>query len=1183
MITKLMIKYSSGLLLIGFIFSNNTPFSVVSEQSGITKLKFETGTIDFNSIGNYTRLSAPSKGRTMDYGMPELPLFSTFFQLESGISYSVSYEVIRSHTITEIDLFPTQDSNTDWNEGDMIQLNADFYQTGGTYPESNLFTSEILTMRNLELMEISLIPFQYDSQSKELLVFDEVEIHISESGVRELTLAHTLPPSRTFEQLYESLIVNYNRTVGQEYQQPAVLYICGGGSNGAIIHPAFLQLVQWRRQRGFIVYTASTAETGSFNSQIKNYIQDAYENFNPPPEFVGLVGDDGGGFSIPTYQESWSGYGGDGDHPYSQLNGTDLLPEVLIGRISVSNGTDLSVVVNKTISYEKAVDTSSNWMEKAALVGDWSNSGLSVVISNEYIQNIMENFGMEDVRTRLGQSPYPSWMESQLNEGILYFNYRGWLGNSGFSSGNINNANNGYKTPFVTFITCGTGSFSSTSIAESFLRAGTVANPKGGVAAIGTATSGTHTAFNNIVDMGVYDGIFSKGIESAGGALANGKLALYQTYPSNPSDKVSIFTHWNNLMGDPALQLWTDTPQDFIIDHPESIGIGTNYLEVQVLDESGGPVEEAVVTLLSANDAIFISKYTDETGIVQIDIEDLDYSGTVGITVTRRNFIPYESIITIVASGPVANIVNEDIQVDDSLTGNDDGMLNPGETIILRIPVRNFGTEEIYGLQAHLESGSDKIEIIDGDVMLGVLSISDELIAEFTVVASVTLINMEDLNLIIDLNDVSLNHWSSLVHVYPYAANLNVTGYSVQNGYMLTPGTSREVTVSLSNSGTIGASGVTAVVTSPSSLIEIENGSFTFGNLAPGATISSPTTMTVTTSNDIVNGSIFYLNFQIQSGTGYDAVYYLRVQIGVVTVVDPLGPDSHGYYIYDSGDLGYSFAPQYNWIEIDPDYGGSGTSLGMNDNGNGNPNTQTSAHVPLPFTFSFYGIDYDDITVSTNGWISFGNSELESFRNYPIPGAGGPSPMVAVFWDDMTTSSGDVLKYYDEANDMMIIEWSNLQTYDHPHSESFQILLFNGLTPTGDGEMIINYKDFNNTSSGSYSGYTPIHGAYCTIGIENHLGNEGLQYTFNNEYPVTSMTLGDETSLLITTRLPAAMLMGDANQDGEVNVLDITVIISFILNAGNLEPIGQFVSDMNDDGGVNILDVIHIINLILDN
>ena len=47
-----------------------------------------------------------------------------------------------------------------------------------------------------------------------------------------------------------------------------------------------------------------------------------------------------------------------------------------------------------------------------------------------------------------------------------------------------------------------------------------------------------------------------------------------------------------------------------------------------------------------------------------------------------------------------------------------------------------------------------------------------------------------------------------------------------------------------------------------------------------------------------------------------------------------------------------------------------------------------------------------------NGWISFGETNLESFRNYQLPGAGGPSPMVAAFWDDLkTTGNSKVLKY----------------------------------------------------------------------------------------------------------------------------------------------------------------------------
>ena len=78
------------------------------------------------------------------------------------------------------------------------------------------------------------------------------------------------------------------------------------------------------------------------------------------------------------------------------------------------------------------------------------------------------------------------------------------------------------------------------------------------------------------------------------------------------------------------------------------------------------------------------------------------------------------------------------------------------------------------------------------------------------------------------------------------------------------------------------------------------------------------------------------------------------------------------------------------------------------------------------------------------------------------------------------------------------------------------------------------------------------------------------------------MPLFDESAILITTRNPVETLLGDANQDGEVNVLDIIVVVNHIIN---LEPLGStavYVSDMDGNGIINILDVIQIINVILD-
>jgi len=294
----------------------------------------------------------------------------------------------------------------------------------------------------------------------------------------------------------------------------------------------------------------------------------------------------------------------------------------------------------------------------------------------------------------------------------------------------------------------------------------------------------------------------------------------------------------------------------------------------------------------------------------------------------------------------------------------------------------------------------------------------------------------------------------------------------------------------------------------------------------------------------------------------------------------------YGYYIYDQND-DYLLSPNYEWIEIDSTQGGNGDELeGIYDPGDNNDDVVT---IDLPFTFRFYGLEYNDISISSNGWIAFGETEMESFRNYPLPGPGGPLKMVAVFWDDLkagSSTTGGVYTYHNTSEDIFIIEWSNVRTYFDNSIESFQIILYNTpfeQTVTGDGEMKLQYKEFNNTSYGFYPvgnwEGTPLHGQYCTVGIENHLGDDGLEYTYNNIYPDAAMPLQGQTAILITTgpSFISDIVFGDMNVDGIINILDVISVVNLVLDTNY-----DYVADMNSDGIVNVLDIIQVINIILN-
>tara|TARA_Y100001963_G_C6683366_1_gene400957 strand:- start:229 stop:1041 length:813 start_codon:yes stop_codon:yes gene_type:complete len=63
--------------------------------------------------------------------------------------------------------------------------------------------------------------------------------------------------------------------------------------------------------------------------------------------------------------------------------------------------------------------------------------------------------------------------------------------------------------------------------------------------------------------------------------------------------------------------------------------------------------------------------------------------------------------------------------------------------------------------------------------------------------------------------------------------------------------------------------------------------------------------------------------------------------------------------------------------------------------------------------------------------------------------------------------------------------------------------------------------------------------------------------------------------------------MGDINQDGSVNILDLVAMSNYILtNGGNIPNTAEEYDsnyDINNDGNINILDIVAVVNIILSN
>ncbi|MCK4312703.1 MAG: hypothetical protein KAW88_08220, partial [Candidatus Cloacimonetes bacterium] len=572
-------------------------------------------------------------------------------------------------------IYPSQELQLD-NQPQIGEFIIDkrYYSFGEVFPSRIIEIGEPAIMRDLRVVTVTVNPFQYDPASEELRIIKNIDFVVNTNGIGGNNVkVHERKISRFFEPLYKATILNYDEIISNRddgYQEQCYLFIY---PNDATIENYLEDLTEWKHQKGFEVVAVSTSETGTTNTSIKNYIQNAYNTWENPPEFICLVGDASGAFTIPTWFESWSWYNGEGDHPYTQLEGNDILADAFIGRLSFNTHNEFQTIIAKILNYEKVPYMGqTDWYESVLLVGDTSPTGQSVVITNKYIKELMLAVNNDYTFTELyGTQPSVTSMVNAVNNGVSFFNYRGWVGMSDWSNSTTNSLNNGFMLPVVVTLTCGTGDFyNTTGRTEVFLNAGSPSVPKGGIAAIGTATMGTHTRYNNPISSGIYFGIFVEQTYNMGGALARGKLNLYNCFPDNPGNCIEIYSYWNNLMGDPGMEVWTGIPQEMVVTYETQVSLGTNYLQVTVEDTNNNPLENAWVTALMEDDDIFATGYTDTEGNIILPIS-AEIEGTAHLTVTRHNYIPHLGSFDVGISDRFVNVF--EIAIDDDNLGTSSG------------------------------------------------------------------------------------------------------------------------------------------------------------------------------------------------------------------------------------------------------------------------------------------------------------------------------------------------------------------------------------------------------------------------------------------------------------------------------------------------------------------------------
>jgi hypothetical protein len=1118
---------------------NNSPFHIISQNAKYMDIEFTLPSyklVNETGLGqSFQRIQITQADYLAMEGMPELPVFSGMIAIPYHGIAEMQILSQQDNTITGITPFPVQTKDNDQSGAVEFQMNRNYYQNGSKYPSQIATTDNPSILRDFRVMNFSVHPFVYDASSKQMLVHNKVTVRIEfkdAPGVNEMEAPTSY--STSFQPMYNSLLLNYNdvRDLGLPYQPERILIIYANSTDNTFLSK-LTEFVNWKQQKGYVVQLASTTQAGTSNSAIKTFIQNAYNNTSTRPDYVILIGDAAGTFTIPAWNFTWNlRYTGEGDYPYTHLAGSDLLGDVYIGRMSISSTNDFLNLVAKGFAYERDMNltTQQPWLNKMLLVGDSGSSGISTIYVSKYIKEISYAYNSNYTYSEV-YSGFSSGMNTALNSGVAYMNYRGYLGMSGWSPGT--SLVNGSKTPHAVIITCGTGTFANgTSTTETFTRLGTATSPAGALTAIGMATTGTHTMLNNCLAGSIFEGLFTYDMHNMGQAMLYGKIYLDKVYHAEDAELTEAFAHICNLIGDPTVEAFKSIPNTLRISAPFSVAVGVNLIDISVTGNGNTPIENAKVAATQGANVLF-NGITDVNGHVTLNMP-INWAGSFTVTASKQDYLPFVETISSDATGSLLfqNTSIDDI-TDGTSIGNGDGILDAGETVELTCNIKNTTSTTQSNLYGVLTSDDSNITIISDSTLYGVIQSgnigSNSTPFLFAVQSSCPDTYRARFNLIIHDN---LNN----IYTVPFIltirnADMDVTAVQLIDGsnQILDPGDNATINLTLTNNGAIPANELYASLRSLSSLVVVTDTLAYFGNANLGSSVNcNSNTFGIMGRLQLVPGMIIPFELRLYNSNGFEEIESFQLTVGTVTSHDPMGPDTYGYYIYDTTDTSYPDVPSYNWIGIAPVEGGTGSTLTLNDVGSQNDEGDTTgavsiASVTLPFSFSFYGEQYSQMSVCSNGFIAFGSTQNGDFRNWHLPGALGPNPMIAVFWDDLcllSASGGAVYTYYNAAEHYYVVEWYHTTNgYNRTSEETFEAILYDQQfypTSLGDGQIKLQYKTFNNVDAGSFDGYTPSHGNYCTVGIKDHTGTRGLEYTFNNQYPTAAAPLGNSKALLIT-------------------------------------------------------------------
>ncbi len=878
----------------GVVLTANTQnfFEAYSGIQGFEAIEINT------PEGIFNKLIVPSYVHSKEYGKPELPQIQKLIEIPIGADITTELLAYEKQTLLLTDfginhkLIPSQPSISKGEDASSVPFK--YYPE--IYDQDEFLGKEIVTverlgiLRGVQIARLTIAPFKYNPVSNELMIFNNIELHVSygNADYKQTQLLKEKNYTPAFNPSFSELL-NYKPLAKDLITTFPVKYVI---VSDPMFQNDLQNFIEWKTKKGFNVVEAYTNDpmVGSTTTSIKAYLEGLYTAgtaADPAPSYVLFVGDVA---QVPAHN------GNSGSHVsdlyYCTYDGpNDIYPDMYYGRFSATSSSQLLPQIEKTLMFEQYTFPDPSYLDEVLLVAG-VDASMAPTYGNGQINYGTDNYfnAAHGLTTHIylygSGSPVTSDQASasaliidDVSNGVGFANYtahcweNGWADPS-FETSDVSGLSNQDEYCVIVSNCCLPNSFDN---AECFGEAVLRAEGKGAVGhiggsnntywnedfwwAVGTGSISANPAYSQ-TGLGVFDCLFHENGEAVSDWFITLSQMVHAGNLAVTAAGGSEEYYWEiyHVMGDPSLMPYMSVPDPLNVTHLQSIPVGSSSLSVTT--------EEHAYVAVSQNGVLLDAQIVGTSGNVNLSFTPLSSMGVLDVVVTKQDREPYLGSVQVISTNaPFVTAIT--YQIDDAMANNNQ-LADFNEQFLLDVDFQNLGSVTANGVIATLSTNDPNVTIIDDIENLNVVASSTTInaMAAYELMIADGVQDQHLASLDLTITDNASNTWSTPISFVLQAPKLMIGDFELLdasgNG-ILEPGETATINVESYNTGSSDCGSTDAVLSTSSMYINITSANYSFTSLPQGGTIQQAS-FTIEADPSIPYGTAISFDYDLTFG-----------------------------------------------------------------------------------------------------------------------------------------------------------------------------------------------------------------------------------------------------------------------------------------------------------------------------